>query len=138
MGFKHEKRPLDARTNAADGVPDLTLGRMRLGPIDQTSSSTALEPGFVYGLTSTNTKTTPKVWSVEEPRSGDLLGVFVKAVDGTCSPMHIRLENAVLVDSSIDQIVLSTAPSGAWLIALSSTKWGLLAASGGTTFTTST
>lgn len=138
MGFKHTKRPVNAQTGAADGVPDLNLGRMRFGIIDQTSASTALEPGFFYGLTSTNTKTTPKVWSVEEPQSGDLLGVFVKEVSTTCSPLHIRLESAVLVDSSIDQVVMSTAPSGAIMIALSSVKWGLLGASSGVTFTTST
>ena len=138
MGYKHERRPVDARTNAADGVPDMNLGRMRLASIDQTAASTALEPGFFYGLTSTNTKTTPKVWSVEEPQAGDLLGVFVKAVDGTCSPLHVRLENAVLVTGGVDQITLSTAPSGALLIALSSTLWGVLGASRGATFTAST
>ncbi|MCK5643552.1 MAG: hypothetical protein KAJ19_22315 [Gammaproteobacteria bacterium] len=138
MGFKHTKRPVNAQTGAADGVPDLNLGRMRFASIDQTAASTALEPGFFYGLTSTNTDTTPKVWSVEEPQAGDLLGVFVKAVDGTCSPMHVRLENAVLVTGGVDQVTLSTAPSGALLIALSSTLWGVLGASGGATFAAST
>ena len=137
MGEEYFKRPLDVRTNAADGVPDLNLDTMRFAVNDTTAASTALEPGF-YGLTSTSTDETTKVWSVEEPQAGDMLGVFVKALATTSSPMHIRLENAVLVDSSIDNIVLSSAPGGAVLIALSSTKWGLLGAGGGATFTTST
>lgn len=138
MGFKHEKRPLNVKTGAADGVPDVKLDTMRFAVNDTTAESTGLEPGF-YGLTSTNTETTTKVWTVEEPQTGDLLGVFVKSIASTSSPIHIRLGSAVMgIDSSIDNIVLSSAPSGAWLVALSSTRWGLIGSAGEATFTTST
>ena len=137
MGVERVKRPIDARTDAADGVPDLKLGTMRFAVADTTGESTGLEPGF-YGLTSTNTKTTPKLWTVEQPAAGDLLGVFVKSIASTSSPLHITLKPAVLVDADKDMITLSSAPGGAFLVALSSTKWGVLSAGGGATFTDST
>ena len=137
MGWEREKRPVDARTGAADGVPDVKVDAMRFAVNDTTAASTALEPGF-YGLTSTNTKSTPKTWEVEQPEAGDLLGVFVASLASTSSPIHIKLGSAPLVDSSKTRVVFSTAPAGALMVALSSTKWGLLSAGGGVTFTTST
>ena len=138
MGFKHERRPIDARTNAADGVPDLQLDTMRFAVVDATGESTGLEPGF-YGFTSTSTDETTVVHTVEEPQAGDMLGVFVKSLGTTSSPINIRLGSAVMgIDSSIDNITLSSAPAGAILVALSSARWGLLGSHGGATFTTST
>ena len=137
MGVERVKRPIHARTGAADGVPDLKVGTMRRAVSDTTAESTALEPGF-YGLTSTNTETTPKLWTVEQPAAGDMLGVFVKSIASTSSPLHIILKPAVVVDGGEDMITLSSAPGGAWLVALSSTKWGVLGAGGGATFTDST
>lgn len=137
MGYEREKRPIDARTGAADGEPDMKLDTMRFAVSDTTAASTALEPGF-YGLTSTNTKTTPKTWTVEQPAAGDLLGVFVESIASTSSPLHVKLGSGVLVDSSKTRVVFSSAPAGALMVALSSTKWGLLASGGGVTFTTAT
>lgn len=138
MGLKHERRPVDGRTNAADGVADLQLDTARFGISDQTSETTGLEPGF-YGFSSTSTDETTKVWTVEEPQAGDMLGVFVKSLATTSSPMNIRLGSAVMgIASSIDNITLSSAPGGAILVALSSTRWGVIGQAGGATFTTST
>lgn len=136
MGFKKEKRPIDARTGSALG--DHKFGEVRQTVIATTAGSTDFGPRGVFSLTSTSTGAVGFTYDINTAyKAGDRLSLMVSSIPGTTTPHKFRFGTATVAATSATAVHLSSNGAGISLIAVSTSRW-LTDGNQGATFSTST
>jgi hypothetical protein len=100
-----------------------------------TAASTALPANKSYSLVSTSTAA-PVVYTLIAPQKvGDRIDFSVHTIGSSSvggGQFHINAGSGVLISSTCDMLSLSTDGAGASLLALSTSRWGLVGNFGGT------